>query len=81
MLPIAEKVATLVAKFKNWSVINLLNVFFVMYRYKIPIEIIHAVTVKKPKRVLKKITMSIYIILPKKKDRRTLPPIYKFNKS
>ena len=81
MLPIAEKVATLVAKFKNWSVINLLNVFFVMYRYKIPIEIIQAVTVKKPKRVLKKITVSIYIILPKKKDRRTLPPIYKFVKS
>ena len=39
------------------------------------------VTVKKPKRVLKKITVSIYIILPKKKDRRTLPPIYKFVKS
>jgi len=52
-----------------------------MYRYKIPIEIIQAVTVKKPKRVLKKITVSIYIILPKKKDRRTLPPIYKFVKS
>ena len=46
-----------------------------------PVEIIHAVTVKNPKRVLKKIILSMTIIVPIKKDRRTLPPIYKFNKS
>ena len=60
---------------------NFVYVFFVIYKYKIPKDITHAVTVKKPKRVLKKITVSIYIIVPKKKDRRTLPPIYKFVKS
>ena len=77
----AENVATLVAKYKNWSVINLLKVFFVIYKYRIPAEIIQAVTVKNPKRVLKKTILSMTIIVPIKKDRRTLPPIYKFNKS
>ena len=38
----------------------------------------HAVIVKNPKRVLKKTILSMTIIVPKKKDRRTLPPIYKF---
>ena len=74
----AENVATLVAKYKNWSVTNLLKVFFVIYRYRIPAETIQAVRVKNPKSVLKKITLSMTIIVPKKKDRRTLPPIYKF---
>lgn len=77
----AENVATLVAKYKNWSVINLLKVFLVIYKYRIPAEIIQAVTVKNPKRVLKKTILSMTIIVPIKKDRRTLPPIYKFNKS
>jgi hypothetical protein len=49
-----------------------------MNKYKIPAEIIQAVTVKNPNSVLKKTILSMNIIVPIKIDRRTLPPIYKF---
>ena len=42
---------------------------------------IQAATVKNPNSVLKKMILSMNVIVPKKKDRRTLPPIYKFVKS